>query len=41
MDNNYTVQDLQDNLNYLDETKQLIKAAIIEKRTRNKYRRHI
>lgn len=29
--NQYTVQDLQDNLNYLEDTKNLIKQAIIAK----------
>lgn len=30
-DQKYTVQDLQDNLNYMEDTKNLIKQAIIEK----------
>ncbi len=30
-DNQYTVQDLQDNLNYIQDTKALIKQAIINK----------
>lgn len=30
-DNQYTVQDLQDNLNYIEDTKNLIKQAIIAK----------
>lgn len=30
-DNQYTVQDLQDNLNYIEDTKNLIKQAIITK----------
>lgn len=30
---NYSTQDLQDNLDYLNETKKQIKQAIIDKRT--------